>query len=489
MHFLLLLMLPLFHSLGIGDTTVLNKPAMVKDSTELKEDSLGLRFVQVNSITIIGNDKTRERIILRELDFRKGDVFYINDLKDILKTDEDKIFNTRLFVTVDTRIVPSQGDLVNVIIIVKERWYTWPVPIFKLSDRNFNDWWTNQHRDLSRVEYGIRFDKYNLRGLNEKLSLLAQFGYTHKLGLLYRMPYINKAQTLGLEVQASYSENNNVAYKTLNNKQVFLDAKDIDGSGHILKDNFNAAFEFVMRNNFYNYHYLAMDYDVVHISDTLASLAPDFLGEQDHERKYFTLRYEYKRDLRDHKNYPLKGSFLGVKVEKIGLGIFNEVDILDSEINLSYFQPMGKSLYLSSQILAYNSFPKSQPYYFLQGLGYSNHVVRGYQLYLIQGQHYWLHKTSFKWQLFNTVVDAGRMMPIKQFRTIPFAAYLKLFYDQGFVENPINPEGNEHLSNSYLYGYGVGLDLVSYYDSVIRMEYTINRDGESGVFFSLKAGL
>jgi hypothetical protein len=44
------------------------------------------------------------------------------------------------------------------------------------------------------------------------------------------------------------------------------------------------------------------------------------------------------------------------------------------------------------------------------------------------------------------------------------------------------------LANSWQYGYGVGLDLITYYDFVMRMEYSINKMKQSGFFIHFASG-
>jgi hypothetical protein len=43
-------------------------------------------------------------------------------------------------------------------------------------------------------------------------------------------------------------------------------------------------------------------------------------------------------------------------------------------------------------------------------------------------------------------------------------------------------EKMNNMSNSFLYGTGVGLDFVTYYDKVFRFEYSVNAKGEGGIF-------
>jgi outer membrane protein assembly factor BamA len=65
-------------------------------------DSTG-RFLIINRVFILGNRLTREQIILRELTLKSGDVIYSLDLPGIIDLDKKKLFNTRLFNTVDIR--------------------------------------------------------------------------------------------------------------------------------------------------------------------------------------------------------------------------------------------------------------------------------------------------------------------------------------------------------------------------------------------------
>jgi hypothetical protein len=88
------------------------------------------RFLNVSRIFIIGNERTREKIILRELSLKTGDVVFSADLESILDLDRKKLLNTRLFNTVEIRSVELDVATVDIIIELNERWYTFPAPIF-----------------------------------------------------------------------------------------------------------------------------------------------------------------------------------------------------------------------------------------------------------------------------------------------------------------------------------------------------------------------
>jgi len=147
---------------------------------------------------IIGNKVTRDQIITRELSLKPGDTVTAKRLRHILTRDRNKIYNLRLFNTVTIRLLQLSGTEIDLLIEVTERWYTFPVPIFELSDRNFNEWWQNYDHRFNRINYGLRLYQFNFRGRNETLRITAQFGFSRQFQLLYRIPYIDKKTKAGL---------------------------------------------------------------------------------------------------------------------------------------------------------------------------------------------------------------------------------------------------------------------------------------------------
>ena len=184
-------------------------------------------IVTIGKIYITGNSKTKIEIIQRELDFREGQQISKSKLDEIIALDKQKLINTRLFVFAD--IVPLMMSDTNVDLLVRlqERWYIFPAPIFKLADRNFTEWWVNQKRDFSRVNYGLQLYHFNLTGRNDRLAAIAQFGFTNRYQLQYQIPYINKSQTLGLLISTGFNNNKTVSYTTLDQRLRFVESDNI----------------------------------------------------------------------------------------------------------------------------------------------------------------------------------------------------------------------------------------------------------------------
>ncbi|MEM8895651.1 MAG: BamA/TamA family outer membrane protein, partial [Bacteroidota bacterium] len=454
------------------------------------------RQVLISKIYILGNVKTKESIILRELNFTVGDQMLMSELKPIVARDEQKVFNLRLFNTSKITILETGADEVEILIQVTERWYTFPIPLFKLADRNFNDWWVNRGRDLSRVNYGLKLFKYNMRGRNERLRLVAQFGFTREFSLNYRIPYINKKQKEGLIFNFSFDERKNVAYNTDNpdgHVPSFLESNDLEPNSEyfdqILSTRYDADVTYSYRASFYSFHYVTLGFTSREVADTIVVLNPNMLGGGGTINRYFRLGYRFVRDLRDFVNYPLTGFYLRASTTKLGLGAYDDVDIWSADIQYSRYFDLKKGWYFSGTVAGTFSLPLDQPYAYNQALGFNRNLIRGYELDLIEGPRILLNKLNLKKQLFKKTFHTVNP-PIDQLRNIPLAIYAKLFFDSGWVDNyPIyKRQGlNERLTNTYLWGLGAGIDIVTLYDFVIRPEFTYNSDRNTFFFLNFRA--
>ena len=221
------------------------------------------------------------------------------------------------------------------------------------------------------------------------------------------------------------------------------------------------------------------------VNDTIAALNPEYYFAGRTTQRYLSASYTFSLDRRDIIAYPLNGYQWDIRVTKFGLGIFDDLDKFQINVSYAKFLDLNKGFYLSNYSSFQMSFPERQPYANLSALGFRKDFIRGYELFLIEGQSYYLNRTSFKKRLFSTKGRIG-FIPIEQFREIPLAVYLKTYFDIGYAENYERYSENRTLSDEYLFGTGIGLDFVTYYDSVIRTELTTNREGDFGFFLHFK---
>lgn len=462
-------------------------------------DSIENRILFLEAIEIRGNKKTKKKIITREIHLEAKTSYTFKEIKELIKLDENKIFNTGLFTSVQAELefVGQSESTVRVVFFVSERWYIWPSVIFKLADRNLSDWLFNQDAATDRFEYGFKFDQFNVRGLNERLSVMAQFGFKRRFYFGYKIPYLNRSQTFGMGINFSYSEHDQIDYSNVQNKRLFIGTDSIfgdDNQRQIMSNTLTTDVYFNYRESFYNTHSVRLTYSRSNIIDEVLQFNPHYLGQDGQvEQDYFGLTYVFRRDFRDRNNYPMKGFLIDGRLTKTGLGIFKDINQGNAQALVAYYKPLKYNFNVASSLTGYTSYPSFQPYSAIEGLGFANNLMKGYELYVIQGQHYMMHKTELKKRIFSIEADLGRLMPLKQFRKVPIAAYFKVFFDQGYVQNNLPSTSvttvSPLLSNRYLYSYGAGLDLVTFYDAVVRFEYSRNVLNEGGFFINVKAGI
>ena len=433
----------------------------------------------VGDIVVEGNTRTRTNIILREIAIQPGDTIQTNQLAEILEIDRRKVVNTNLFVVVELLTRPNMDSVrTDIRIVVKERWYFIATPVFQLADRNFNEWWYDRNRDFSRTIYGIYMSYGNVSGRADKLRLVAEFGFIPKFEVSYSLPYLDKAQKTGITVGASYSMNKTMAFRTWRDKLDYLSSEDIN------KKRFYTYVALTRRNKYYTYHALDLRWSGTQITDTIAALNPNYFLKGRTRQTYFQLTYSYSYDKRDNFQYALRGRVGGIQVSKIGLLPSDPINQAFIYGSFRQYFPLGGRWFANSGVRGRASFPKKQPYLQTVGLGYRNDLVRGYELYVIDGQSYALIKNEVKYRLFS-LQKHFPWVPIRQFNTIPLAAYLNTFADAAYVKNYYPQFSNTKLGNTAIYGGGIGLDVVTFYNIVARFNQTINGKGERRFFFSV----
>jgi hypothetical protein len=99
-----------------------------------------------------------------------------------------------------------------------------------------------------------------------------------------------------------------------------------------------------------------------------------------------------------------------------------------------------------------------------------------------------LFRNNIRYQLFD-VKKQVKWIPFRQFNTIPIAAYLSLIGDAGYVQSNVAEQYQSRLANRWLYGTGLSLDIVTYYNMVYRFSGTLNSLGQAGFFLNLQREL
>ena len=235
--------------------------------------------VVIDNVQVIGNEKTKSYIILREIPYQFPDTLSRGDLLKI----KNRIQNLFLFNRVEL-IVTEQGMKKQLIILVTESWYFFPAPLLFI----------NEH-DWSKISYGLQLSHNNFRGRNEKLNLGGWFGYNPSFYINYFNPWIdpNFRLILGTGISRNIIEN-----------KIFQFDERRFGFDLILGRKLTLNLDTQINFN----------YQQVQLPDEFKQYTVSKTGKDNVPSLSFQLRW----DTRDLFEYPKKGAFLAYVFRRTG---------------------------------------------------------------------------------------------------------------------------------------------------------------------------
>ncbi len=427
--------------------------------------------ITIGTIKITGNKRTKGFMILREMVLKTADTLNITNLNKRLVQSRNQVFNTALFV--DVTIYPAEkiGDIINLNVDVKERWYLFPLPYFRLVDRNFNQWLVDQKASLERVNYGVKFSQANLSGRNDELNIWLITGYNQQVNLRYNLPFFDKKLKSGINVGFIHSRQKELNYATGLNKQLFFKDKNFVRT----VTRFDVTYTY--RPDQYWRHSLSASYTNENNSDSVFKVTSTYYPQNRSEAKYLSLGYTFSYAKTDYNAYPTKGLLAGAYLSKRG---FDDVTGLwQIGGRALYAFPLTKKSFIHVDGSATIKFTDDKNFYFNQRLfGYGDFQMHGLEYYVVDGTIGLLGKATVHQQIFEYILK--NPIKSKTHNLIPFRFYLTAFGNVGYAYNKF--PGNSMLNNQPIYTGGFGLNIVSIYDFVFKIEYSFNQLGTHGVF-------
>jgi len=427
----------------------------------------------IKSINIEGNIKTKSYILLRELPYRVGDIISKDSLELLSTLAEQQLYNTSLFLSTKVTSQFLQGNesgMVQIQIVVKERWYTIPKPYFKWVDRNFSQWWNEQHHSLDHVNYGVSLYQSNLTGNNDKLVIGVIGGYTKQNILRYQLPFFDKKLKYGFGLGWQNYAQKEINYTTQNDKQVFFKTLDVIRSGY--RANVNLSY----RPNLFERHSLQIGWGKDQLSDSGFLKQPLFLPNYKKALSYVDLTLAFTKIQFDYNAYPTKGN----STEFIAFQRFSKASNFTSiqfrKIKAHSFSPKNFMLFESNSML---KFLPNYNYLDTRLVGYGNLQFNGLEYYIIDGNAATIFKTSFQHSIGSITIKN----PITQ-KLLPeakFQFWVRAFSNLGYVYSDHVLNTNK-LSNTLIRTAGIGLDVISIYDFVLKIDYSVNQLGDKGLY-------
>jgi outer membrane protein assembly factor BamA len=429
----------------------------------------------LTDIQIDGNKITKDATVLRELSFKKGDTLSLQELTNKIEESKRNIEKQWLFNFIDFKY-DLNPDL-KITITTIERWYVWPYPIFEISERNFNVFYDSlkmsNFQDYSKLNYGVFLNVYNFRGRNEKLLLKYRKGYKEHYLFDYDIPYLNKKKTVGINLKIEFFRMKKFHFKTIANELDYFEQegtffKDFKKSIAVsYKPGLHSNHKFILENSEYN----IPNSEILNNEQYLPNFDTNFVVNE------FQYQFEYEK--RNSISYPTVGSYHLAQLQ-IFKGWENSYkNIVFSAKKENHFKLNNKLLFGFS-VKAKTSLKDSLAYIFNSSLGFEDYI-RGYEYYVIDGNHFALSKKALKYCLVPKKKLEVPFFKMEQFEKSYYSLYLSIFADMGVVYDKYTNESNK-LNNRFLYSQGIGLDFVTYYDKLMRLELSRNHLKEWGVF-------
>ena len=436
-----------------------------------KADNAQNEIVFIGDIVLKGNKITKDFIILREVTFSKGDKMTLKDLNQQLLITKHQIYNTSLFVDDSVYIASVKGPVVSINIILKERWYLFPLPYMKLIDRNFNQWWTQENHSLNRIDFGLKFMETNLTGRNDKLNVYLIDGYNQQISLRYDIPFLDKKLQHGINIGMGYMRQRELNYATSpSNTQLFL---KLDNDYAKVTKRIDVTYSY--RPNQKLRHYFRAGYYSESIADSILKANKFYFPDSLKSVGYFAFSYNFNYYNADYNAYPSKGYILSASVSKKGLDNITNQWMID--LHGTYATPLWENGILLLDGAAVIKFPSNKYYYNQQLFGTGTYQLSGQEYNVVDGVSGLLGKTTIEQKLFTYIFK--NPIHSKSHDKIPFSFYLNVFGNLAYCDNPYY---STLLNNKLMYTYGIGLDVVSIYDLVFKLSWSFNQLNVNGLY-------
>jgi hypothetical protein len=182
----------------------------------------------------------------------------------------------------------------------------------------------------------------------------------------------------------------------------------------------------------------------------------------------------------DYIPFPLKGWAGEVTFLKRGIHSNMNMWQIGGKLNTNY--EIARKTYFGWQAQGLLRFPFDQPYINQRMFGYNDFYLRGLEKYVIDGVAGLLSRQTLRRELFRFSIPT--YLKSKSHDRIPFRIYARTFGDVGYSYN--KSMFSNSLTNRMLYTGGAGIDIVTFYDFVVRIDYSFNQLGENGLFLHIK---
>jgi outer membrane protein assembly factor BamA len=352
------------------------------------------------------------------------------------------------------------------------------LPYVRPVDRNFTAW-AQQGYSLSRFDYGIKYSQYNFTGRNDNLRIWLITGYSREIEMAYDRPNTGKNQIHGFGGGFLLSGQQEINVITTNNQQVFVNRDSIQNAGKYLQTQATFALRYYYRPAIRTKHFFRLSFNQLKIDSTVLVMNPNYFLNHKLSLVFPEFFYSVNYNNIDYVPYPTKGFLFEASL--LQRGISSDMHMTQFIARSTEAISFAPKMYFVTQNFGVLRVPFKQSFYNQSLLGYADYYMRGLEKYVVDGIGLLLDRNTIMRELIRFDIP---FLPQTSHDHIPFRIYAKTYVDLGYVFNRYNNLNS--LQNTMLYTYGAGFDIVTFYDFVFRIEYSVNQLGEKGLFFHIR---
>ncbi|HXG01399.1 MAG TPA: POTRA domain-containing protein [Bacteroidota bacterium] len=410
----------------------------------------GASYGIIDTIIVVGNEKTKESVILREMTLKPG----MAATPELIEFDRSRIYSIGLFTRVDMTVVPF-GEKNMLVVDVSERWYIIPLPLFGFRDG-----------DPKKPYYGAGILHNNFRGMNQKLFGSIVFGYNPSLAFQYADPWIDRDHNLYFNGALSY-------FRIRNRSAVaVINTSNFDELHYDINVSLGKRF------TLYTTAGINLGFQIVEVTEHRPGRTVNPEGSD----KYFYGSINFTHDTRDLRDYTTQGTFIGAYITKYGFG---ETILSFTRIgaDVRRFTPLPLDFTFAARAFGSIVSGGTIPTYARSYFGYGERI-RGFFKDVFEGENIAGTSVEVRWPLLKPrVIHFSAIDLPQEFSVWRFGVSLELFADAGTTWF----RGEKLSLKSVAAGYGGGIVFLLPYDVVIRTEYAWNRFGRGQFIFDLRS--
>ncbi|MFA5011288.1 MAG: BamA/TamA family outer membrane protein [Ignavibacteria bacterium] len=422
----------------------------------LKVDSTYIKMMQemiVERIILIGNTKTKDEVILREMMLKEGSKFNL----EYLENDVKRLYNLGLFNRVDVIPAPLSSTKINLVFEFEEGFYFLPIPQGGFKEGS-----------LKKIWGGLNFLWKNFRGMNEAVNLSFGVGYEPFISASYLNPWIFGKSHYFFKTGIRYSRNYPRSVGKSDSIGVIFDKNEVPT---YTQDDFRADLKvgkYIGQNS-------SISADIQVNKIWTSQYEPGRTVSKDGNDFFPTMGIDFTFDTRDYKKFATYGSFYFTRLSRSGM-FTGVIDVNKFQTDLRRFIPIkitkDYALVLAGRFNSVLSFGGGEiPVYLQESMGYDN-LIRGWDNFVLQGEDKLFSSLELRIPLVKPFYVKGSdhfiisKLPIANSFSYRYGAYATLFFDIGGVWTRKESIYDVQFKN----GFGAGINFLLPFDFVARLD-------------------